>query len=136
MIKLGGIFGIVSGSLALFWGIITLLIAVFAEPIGETEDMMGNALLPGIFLFLVGILGIICGICALKINKWRWAIPGYILFWDVFGVILTITLFDNLLLVYLNLLRVNKRSKLGFRLYIMGFLFLFFIITFKSIFFK
>ena len=80
MIKLGGVFGIVSGGLALFWGIITLLIAVFAEPIGETEDMIGNALLPGIILFLVGILGIICGIRALKINKWRWAIPGYILF--------------------------------------------------------
>lgn len=50
------------------------------------------------------------------------------LFWDIFGAILTITLFANLLLVYLNLLKVNKRSRLGFRLYIMGFLFLVFMI--------
>ncbi|NVM16100.1 MAG: hypothetical protein HWN80_00185 [Candidatus Lokiarchaeota archaeon] len=56
------------------------------------------------------------------------AIPEYLLLWDVFGVILTITLFDNLLLVYLNLLKVNKRSKLGYRLYIMGFVFLAFMI--------
>ena len=45
-----------------------------------------------------------------------------------FGIILTITFFDNLLLVYLNLLRVNKRSRLGCRLYILGFIFLVFMI--------
>jgi len=54
--------------------------------------------------------------------------PEYLLLWDVFGVILTITFFDNLLLIYLNLLKVNRRSKLGYRLYIMCFIFIVFII--------
>ena len=73
-----------------------------------------SLLLLNVFCFISGVLYI--------------AIPGYILFWDVFGVILTITLFDNLFLVYLNLVKVNKRSKLGFRLYLMGFFYLVFMI--------
>ena len=78
------------------------------------KNVSCSLLLLNIFCFISGILYI--------------AIPGYLLFWDIFGVILTITLFANLLLVYLNLLKVNKRSKLGYRLYIMCFIFLVFMI--------
>ena len=78
------------------------------------KNVSYSLLLLNIFCFISGILYI--------------AIPGYLLFWEIFGAILTITLFDNLLLVYLNLLRVNKRSKSGFRLYVLGFIFLAFMI--------
>jgi acetyl esterase/lipase len=67
-----------------------------------------------VFCFVSGILYIV--------------IPEYLLLWDIFGVILTITLFENLLLVYLNLLKVNKKSKLGYKLHIMCYIFLVFTI--------
>jgi len=72
-------------------------------------------------LLLLNVFCIVSGILYI-------AIPKYLLLWDVFGVILTITLFENLLLVYLNLLKVNKKSKLGHRLYIMCYVFLVFTI--------
>lgn len=78
------------------------------------KNVSYSLLLLNTFCFVSGILYI--------------AIPEYLLLWDIFGVILTVTLFDNLLLVYLNLLKVNKRSKLGYRLYILGYIFLAFMI--------
>ena len=78
------------------------------------KNVSYSLLLLNLFCFVSGILYI--------------AIPEYLLLWDVFGVILTITLFENLLLVYLNLLKVNKTSKLGYRLYILCYLFLAFTI--------
>ena len=48
--------------------------------------------------------------------------------WDIFGIVLTITLFENLLLIYLNLVKVNKKSKFGYRLHIFCYIFLVFII--------
>ncbi len=72
-------------------------------------------------LLLLNVFCIVSGILYI-------AIPKYLLLWDVFGVILTITLFENLLLVYLNLLKVNKKSKLGHRLYILCYVFLVFTI--------
>ena len=91
MIKLGGILGIVGGGLILFWSIIILFISVFAEPIGETKNM-DDALFIGIIAFLVGILVIVCGIRALKTNKWRWAISGYILFSSLIAYIIFISI--------------------------------------------
>lgn len=72
-------------------------------------------------LLLLNVFCIVSGILYI-------AIPKYLLLWDIFGVILTITLFENLLLIYLNLLKVNKKSKLGYRLYIICYLFLVFTI--------
>ncbi len=72
-------------------------------------------------LLLLNLFCVVSGILYL-------AIPKYLLLWDIFGIILTITLFENLLLVYLNLLKVNKRSKLGYRLHVMCYLFLVFTI--------
>ena len=78
------------------------------------KNVSYSLLLLNIFCFVSGLFYI--------------AIPEYLLLWDIFGIILTVTLFENLLLVYLNLLKVNKRSKLGYRLYIMCFIFLVFMI--------
>ncbi|MBY9015017.1 MAG: carboxylesterase family protein [Candidatus Lokiarchaeota archaeon] len=52
----------------------------------------------------------------------------YLPLWDIFGIVLTITLFENLLLIYLNLVNVNKKSKFGYRLYIFCYICLVFII--------
>lgn len=43
-------------------------------------------------------------------------IPIYSLLWDIFGIILFITLFGNFLLVYLNSIKLNKTTKFGNRL--------------------
>ncbi|HEX76150.1 MAG TPA: hypothetical protein G4O12_06155 [Dehalococcoidia bacterium] len=73
MIRLGGIFGIIGGGFILFSGIINLLITIFAHP--KSPDV----LVFGIIASTIGILGILCGIRALKTNKWKWAISGYFL---------------------------------------------------------
>ncbi|NHI93045.1 MAG: alpha/beta hydrolase [Candidatus Lokiarchaeota archaeon] len=56
------------------------------------------------------------------------SIPIYTFFWDIFGIIYLISLFDNLLLIYLNSIKLNKSSKLGFRLNIINYIFLIFLI--------
>jgi len=55
-------------------------------------------------------------------------IPIYNLFWDIFGIILFITLFGNILLVYLNTIKLNKTVKLGTRLNLACYIYLIFII--------
>ncbi len=52
----------------------------------------------------------------------------YSLLWDVFGVILLITLFGNLLLVYLNARRINRSTKTGNRLNVFCYFYLIFMI--------
>ena len=72
-------------------------------------------------LFFLNLFCIVVGILYL-------AVPEYLPLWDIFGIILTITFFENLLLIYLNLLKVNKKNKLGYRLYIFCYVLLVFII--------
>lgn len=55
-------------------------------------------------------------------------IPIYTLIWEIFGIILFITLFGNILLMYLNTIRLNKTSKLGNRLNLASYIYLVFII--------
>ncbi|MFX1358180.1 MAG: alpha/beta hydrolase [Promethearchaeota archaeon] len=43
-------------------------------------------------------------------------IPTYTHLWDIFGILLSITLFENLFLAYLTSVRVNKSTKLGNRI--------------------
>jgi acetyl esterase/lipase len=55
-------------------------------------------------------------------------IPIYNLLWEIFGIILFITLFGNLLLVYLNTIKLNKTTKVGNRLNLVSYVYLIFII--------
>lgn len=62
-----------------------------------------------IFGFNLNSLCIVLGIIYL-------IIPTYSYLWDIFGILLSITLFENLLLAYLTSIRVNKSTKLGNRI--------------------
>jgi acetyl esterase/lipase len=42
--------------------------------------------------------------------------PTYSILWDIFGILLSITLFENLFLAYFTSVRVNKSTKLGNRI--------------------
>ncbi|MHA1439548.1 MAG: alpha/beta hydrolase [Promethearchaeota archaeon] len=55
-------------------------------------------------------------------------IPISNIVYDVFGVILLITLFGNLLLIYLNSLKLNRTTKIGNRFNILCYFYLLFII--------
>jgi len=55
-------------------------------------------------------------------------IQNYNIFWDIFGVILLVTIFTNIILVYLNGKKLNKRNRLGNRLNILCYIFLIFLI--------
>jgi len=70
---------------------------------------------------LLNLASIVLGIIYL-------AIQIYSIMWDIFGVILFITLFGNLLLVYLNTIKLNKNTELGNRLNILCYIYLIFII--------
>ena len=41
------------------------------------------------------------------------AIPIYSILWDIFGIILLVTLFMNYILVYINARKLNKTVKIG-----------------------
>ncbi len=72
-------------------------------------------------LFFLNLFCIISGILYLATSE-------YLPLWDIFGIVLTITLFENLLLIYLNLVNVNKKSKFGYRFHVFCYIFLVFII--------
>jgi len=67
--------------------------------------------------FCLNITSIILGIIYITI-------PIYTIIWDIFGVILIISLFCNLLLIYLNIKKINKTIKIGKWLNIMCYCFL------------
>ncbi len=52
--------------------------------------------------------------------------PIYNILWDVFGVILMITLFSNLCSMFLIGLKLNKNNKLGKKLNLLSYIFIFF----------
>ncbi len=52
----------------------------------------------------------------------------YTVMWDIAGIIYLIALFGNLLLVFLNSIKLNKQSKIGGRLNVWGYIFLIFVI--------
>ncbi|TKJ20046.1 MAG: hypothetical protein CEE42_15100 [Promethearchaeota archaeon Loki_b31] len=54
--------------------------------------------------------------------------PLYSFLWDVFGIILLISLFVNLLLVYLNLDKINNANRLGKRTSLICYFYLVFMI--------
>jgi len=54
--------------------------------------------------------------------------PLYNIFWDLFGILIIITLFVNGLLVYINSIKVNKTYKLGKKLNLICYIYLGFII--------
>jgi acetyl esterase/lipase len=70
---------------------------------------------------ILNITSIIFGIIYL-------AIETYNIAWDIFGIILLITLFGNILLVYLNTVKLNKTTKIGNRLNLLSYIYLFFMI--------
>jgi len=47
--------------------------------------------------------------------------------WDIFGIIIIVTLFCNLLLTYLNTIRLNKTTKLGNKLNLLCYIYLMFV---------
>jgi len=56
------------------------------------------------------------------------AIPMVNIWWNIFGIVILITFFGNILLVYLNSVKLNTTTKLGHRLNIVGYFYLIFII--------
>jgi hypothetical protein len=75
MIRAGGYLGIIGGGFIAFGGIAYLVIA----PQVASGVYLESELVRGSVILIVGILGILCGIRALQVNKWKWAISGYIL---------------------------------------------------------
>ena len=71
---------------------------------------------------------IILNLACIVLGLLYFIIPIYTLIWDIFGIILFITLFGNLLLVYLNMLKLNKTTNLGNRLNLACYIYLIFII--------
>jgi len=75
VIRLGGIFGIIGGGFIAFAGIIILLTTVFARWVTEPPTLgLGSGFLT------TGVLAILCSVRALKTSKWKWAIPGFLVF--------------------------------------------------------
>lgn len=66
---------------------------------------------------VLNVISIISGIIYI-------VIPVYSIFWDIFGVILLITLFNNLLLAYLNAKKLNKSNELGKKLNLLNYVYL------------
>ncbi|MFX0031961.1 MAG: alpha/beta hydrolase [Candidatus Hodarchaeota archaeon] len=54
--------------------------------------------------------------------------PQYNIFWDLFGILIIITLFVNGLLVYINSIKVNKTIKIGKKLNLICYIYLGFMI--------
>ena len=91
MIRTGGYFGLIGGGFIVFGGIAFIAMAHGFDPGGFLEDALGIALL----ILIVGILGILCGIRTLQVNKWKWAISGYILIslvaaWYIYGMVVNL----------------------------------------------
>lgn len=55
-------------------------------------------------------------------------IPIYSILWDIFGVVLLIAFFENILLIYLNSMRLNKTSPLGNKINLLCYGYLIFLI--------
>jgi len=72
-------------------------------------------------LIILNLASIILGIIYL-------AIEVYNIVWEIFGVILLITLFGNILLVYLNGIKINRTIKLGNRMNLLCYIYLVFMI--------
>ncbi len=70
---------------------------------------------------LLNPICIICGISYL-------ILPIYTIFWDVFGILIILTLFIDGLLVYLSSIKVNKATKLGKKLNLICYVYLVFMI--------
>jgi len=68
-------------------------------------------------LIILNLTSIVLGIIYL-------AIEVYNIVWDIFGVILLITLFGNILLVYLNTTQINRTTKLGNRINLLCYFYL------------
>lgn len=73
-------------------------------------------------LIILNLASIILGIIYL-------AIEVYNIVWDIFGVILLITLFGNVLLIYLNSAKVNRSTKLGNKINLLCYIYLIFMIV-------
>ena len=72
-----------------------------------------------IALFLLNILSIGFSISFLIVQT-------YNIFWDIFGILLLITWFGNLLLIYLNSNNINRETKIGNLINLLGYFYLIF----------
>ncbi|MFX0025918.1 MAG: alpha/beta hydrolase [Candidatus Hermodarchaeota archaeon] len=73
---------------------------------------------------LSALLNPICIICGISYLIF----PDYIIFWDILGILIIVTLFVNGLLVYLSSTKVNKATKLGKKINLICYVYLVFMI--------
>jgi len=77
----------------------------------------------------VGYASITLNLITIILSLYYIAIPIYSIIWDVFGVILSITLFQDILLVYLTSHKINKSSKIGHKINLICYAYLTFVIV-------
>jgi len=77
----------------------------------------------------VGYTSIILNSVTIILSIFYIAIPIYSIIWDALGVILSITIFQDFLLVYLTSHKINKSSKLGNKLNLICYIYLIFVIV-------
>ncbi len=75
---------------------------------------------------LLNIISIVFGI--IYIACLTVGINYVLIVWDIFGALIIVTIFSNILLIYLDIIKLNKTSKQGNRLNILGIIYLIFII--------
>jgi predicted esterase len=76
----------------------------------------------------VSYVSIILNLASIIFGIFYLAIPIYTFIWDIFGVIILLALFGNVLLIWLNSIKLNKSTKLGNRINILCYIYLLFII--------
>ena len=73
------------------------------------------------FTLILNLVSIVFGLIYLLVETYNIA-------WDIFGVIILITYFSNILLIYVNTINLNKTTKLGNRLNLLCYIYLVFTI--------
>ncbi len=76
----------------------------------------------------VSVSGIVLNIACMALGVFYLALPIYSFLWDVFGVILLVTLFNDIFLAYLNSVKLNKTVPLGSKLNWFTYIYLIFFI--------
>ncbi|TFF89897.1 MAG: alpha/beta hydrolase [Promethearchaeota archaeon] len=82
----------------------------------KLDDFLSIRRVSGLLIFL-NIISIVLGVLYVAIEE-------YYFIWDVFGVILLMTIFGNILLVFLDTLRINRKASLGNLINILGYIYL------------